>query len=761
MNNMMNLTNQIGIYLSSAYNALQNHGATIPAKKNVKNLSAVINTVIAGEGMKRYQDLNSAAAAGYQGEPDLRLVYDNKNNFYGLYRYTLNNGFQVAETQFNAKSDMLWDKKLYTNIGIITGSLNTNTPSSAAQLAALMRVGQDFGLSLGLERLIDASYLFANTTYTKLPKTLRTYYTNNMAYMFYNCRNLKTFPNLYYHSIENMENMFLNCSNFDNQSVNLVLSTLPNFSSLINASSNNIQTYLGFNYNLVNYGVSRLAIYTAYNNGWDVPMDWATIVMNYNTVSNPTIISTTLEEPEDGFDIYMIPNFLNTLGKTTVSTLNISGIGNLQGASEYGRVSILGGCENLTDVSFDSTANLRYMDGFFNKCYNLKNISGFSTQSALRTSNLFQYCYNLDNIPALHLNNTIQADGMFAECVNIKGVPELNLGLASNIACLFSNCCNLATAPAMNTSNALYFNSVFEGCNSLTYVYNYNTTRAISMASIFSRCENLINIPDLITENVSNMSRMFYNCYNLVSLPNMNVSRVRDASGMFYKTKIAAVPASYEFTSLTNTANMFAFTSIVNIPNIYTNGVSDASSMFYNCFNIVNFAQSEFNLSKATDLSFTFGNVQNVIDFPNITTTKSLRNTTSMFFNCNSMINAPAFETASVQNTMNMFYNCENLVDVPLYNLSAATRIENMFYNCFNLSDTSYTNIISGLPLAAQLTNQYVDNIGLNIEKLTVTHMVMLRQKGYLGIEIPPYGLNYSMIQNTQNYIIETIERGI
>ena len=52
-----------------------------------------------------------------------------------------------------------------------------------------------FGLSLGLERLIDASYLFANTTYTKLPKTLRTYYTNNMAYMFYNCKNLKNISN--------------------------------------------------------------------------------------------------------------------------------------------------------------------------------------------------------------------------------------------------------------------------------------------------------------------------------------------------------------------------------------------------------------------------------------------------------------------------------------------------------------------------------------------------------------------------------------
>lgn len=761
MNNMMNLTNQIGVYLSSAYNALQNHGATIPNKKNVKNLSAVINTVIAGEGMKRYQDIESAAAAGYQGEPDLRLVYDNKNNFYGLYRYTLNNGFQIAESQFNATAKMLWDKQLYTNIGIIQGTLNTNTPTSDKQLSALIRVGQDFGLSLGLERLIDASYLFANTTYTKLPKTLRTYYTNNMAYMFYNCRNLKTFPILHYQSIENMENMFLNCSNLDKQSVDLVLSTLPKFSSLVNASSNNLQTYLGFNYDFANYGVSRLAIYTAYNNGWDVPMDWATITMNYNTISDSSIRTISLEEPDDGFDIYMIPNALNSLGRETISTLNISGVESLQGASEYGRISILGGCTNLTDISFDSTANLRYMDSFFNNCNNLKNISGFSTESAIRVSNLFRHCYNLDNIPTLQLNHAIHADGIFAECRNIKEVSELNLGLASNIACLFSNCYNLTTAPIINTSNAIYFDNMFAGCSNLNSLYSYNTTRAISMASMFSRCENIINIPDLMTENVSNMSYMFYNCSNLVTLPNMNVSRVRDASGMFYRLNIKDMPAMYTFNSLTNTADMFAFSSITNVPYVQTNRVSDASSMFNNCINITSFAQSEFNLSKAIDLSFTFGNVKNIIDFPNIITTKSLRNTVSMFLNCNSMINAPAFETASVQNAMNMFYNCENLIDVPLYNLMAATSIENMFYNCLNLSDKSYTNIIAGLPQAAQLTNQYVDNIGLNIEKLTVTHMVMLRQKGYLGIEIPPYGLNYSMIQNTQNYIIETIERGI
>lgn len=761
MNNMINLTNQIGVYLSSAYDALQAHGATIPNKRNVKNLSAVINTVIAGEGMKRYQDIESAAAAGYQGEPDLRLVYDDENNFYGLYRYTLNNGFQVAESQFNATAKMLWDKQLYTNIGLIQGTLNTNTPTSDRQLSALVRAGQDFGLSLGLERLIDASYLFANTTYTKLPKTLRTYYTNNMAYMFYNCRNLKTFPILHYQSIQNMENMFLNCSNFDNQSVNLVLSTLPNFSSLVNASSNNLQTYLGFNYNLANYGVSRLAIYTAYNNGWDVPMDWATITMNYNTISDSSIQTIVLEEPEDGFDIYMIPAALNGLGRNEISTLNISGIANLQGASEYGRISILGNCGNLTDVSFDSTANIRYMDSFFNGCNSLKNISGFSTEAAIRVSNLFRHCYNLDSIPTLQLNNAIYADGIFAECKNIKEVSELNLGLASNIAYMFSNCCNLTIAPIINTSNALYFDSMFAGCNNLNSIYSYNTTRAISMASMFARCENIINIPDLMTESVSNMSYMFYNCFSLVTLPNMNVSRVRDASGMFYRLNVAEMPAMYSFNSLTNTADMFAFSSIINVPYVQTNGVSDASSMFNNCINIANFAQSEFNLSKAIDLSFTFGNVCNIIDFPSITTTKSLRNTVSMFFNCNSMINAPALETASVQNTVNMFYNCENLIDVPLYNLSAATNIENMFYNCFNLSDVSYTNIISGLPLAAQITNQYVNNIGLNVEKLTVTQMVLLGRKGYLGIEIPPYGLNYSLTTNTSNYITETIERGI
>ena len=48
---------------------------------------------------------------------------------------------------------MLWDKQLYTNIGLIQGTLNTNTPTSDRQLSALVRAGQDFWIKLGIRKI--------------------------------------------------------------------------------------------------------------------------------------------------------------------------------------------------------------------------------------------------------------------------------------------------------------------------------------------------------------------------------------------------------------------------------------------------------------------------------------------------------------------------------------------------------------------------------------------------------------------------------
>lgn len=760
MNNMTDFTNQIGIYLSSAYNALQNHGVILPEKKNVKNLAPLINTVIAGEGLKRYQTIESAAAAEFQGEPDLRLVYDDNKNFYGLYRYTLNNGFAIANTQFNVKPELLWDKTLYTNIGVIQGTLNTDVPTITEQLSTLLYVGHNFSQGLGIE-LVDASYLFANSTYSRLPKELRTYNTSNMAYMFYNCYNLTTFPILYYNNIQNMENMFLNCLNLDRTSVNSVIATLPNFTQLINANSNNLQTYLGFAYDIANYGVSRLALRSAYNNGWDVPMDWATIIINYNTVEDSLIQTTSLEEPEDGFDIYMISNFLTNIDKTKVLTMDISGITKMQGANEYGNIGIFNNCINLTDITFDGTSNIRYMNNFFKNCSNLINISGFSSESAIGVSSLFQNCKTLKSLPNLFLNNVDYACGMFENCYNITEVPELNLGRVSNFTNMFSSCYNLTIAPQINTENAKRFDYMFKACTNLQTVYNYNTANITSMRGMFSQCNNLINIPDFNTEKVIDMSWIFSECNNLITLPQFNTTKVQNVSGMFSQTNITDIPLTYDFSNVLNTSNMFSYAAIINVPYIHTNNVSDASSMFYQANNIMNFAQSDFNFSKTINLSFTFGEVVNINTFPNITTTHMLKDTSSMFLNCYNLNEAMAFETTSVYNASKMFYNCTNLITVPLYNLSAATNIENMFYNCSNLTDTSYLNIIEGLPLAAQLTNQYANNIGLNIDRMTVTHMVLLQQKGYLGLEIPPYDIYYSTISDTQNYISETIERGI
>lgn len=64
--------------------------------------------------------------------------------------------------------------------------------------------------------------------------------------------------------------------------------------------------------------------------------------------------------------------------------------------------------------------------------------------------------------------------------------------------------------------------------------------------------------------------------------------------------------------------------------------------------------------------------------------------------------------------------------------MNNVTNIESMFYECRNLSSNSYANIANMLPLANNLTNQYLSNIGLNVNNFTVPQLQRLNNKGYI-----------------------------
>ena len=183
--------------------------------------------------------------------------------------------------------------------------------------------------------------------------------------------------------------------------------------------------------------------------------------------------------------------------------------------------------------------------------------------------------------------------------------------------------------------------------------------------------------------------------------------------------------------SITNLDRVFEDRDDLNvIANINTINITSMKYMFKNCKNITsipNFDTS--NIVKGLD--FMFLNCYNLISVPNFNmiNTKFM---SSMFENCKNLTSIPNFDTSNITTMMSAFEGCTNLGDVPQLNLINVTSIFHAFEGCTNLSVNSYANIANSLPNASQLSNQYIADIGLNINKFTNEQLTILNQKGYV-----------------------------
>lgn len=87
---------------------------------------------------------------------------------------------------------------------------------------------------------------------------------------------------------------------------------------------------------------------------------------------------------------------------------------------------------------------------------------------------------------------------------------------------------------------------------------------------------------------------------------------------------------------------------------------------------------------------------------------------------------------SNITNMSNIFANRTDLIEIPNINLTNITNMENTFYNCVNLNDEAYITLTNILPNANQLTNQYISNIGLDINKFNTDQLNILNIKGYM-----------------------------
>ncbi|MDO4963610.1 MAG: BspA family leucine-rich repeat surface protein [bacterium] len=167
---------------------------------------------------------------------------------------------------------------------------------------------------------------------------------------------------------------------------------------------------------------------------------------------------------------------------------------------------------------------------------------------------------------------------------------------------------------------------------------------------------------------------------------------------------------------------------IYNLEYVNTSLATNMSSMFYNCNNLVEANLANFNTSKVTSMSSMFYNCNNltkaVLDSFD---TSKVKDISSMFNRCSVIesIDFKGFDTSQVTNMSSMFYECIKLVNLDLssFNTSKVTNMSSMFYSCkvlptlnLNHFDTSQVANMSNMFYnCASLTELLVVNFNTHL----------------------------------------------
>lgn len=85
-----------------------------------------------------------------------------------------------------------------------------------------------------------------------------------------------------------------------------------------------------------------------------------------------------------------------------------------------------------------------------------------------------------------------------------------------------------------------------------------------------------------------------------------------------------------------------------------------------------------------------------------------------------------------ITNMAGFFAGSSNLVNLPFINLSNVTNVSRMFNNCNNLSDKSLSTIANMMPIASQINNSLVYNVGITSDRFSQVDKEILFNKGYL-----------------------------
>lgn len=411
---------------------------------------------------------------------------------------------------------------------------------------------------------------------------------------------------------------------------------------------------------------------------------------------------------------------------------------------------------NITTYSFVSSVNLRNVvniavpssgswsaNSMFSTCYNLQTIPLFDTTNCTDMSNMFINCYNLLTVPSFNTTNVINMPGMFGNCQKLLTIPQFNTGNVTNMNSMFSACFSLQYVPLMNTAKVTDISSMFSNCYNLKTCPAFNTISVIFATQAFSNCWALINVPSFNLPVCTSTSLMFTRCYSLQRVGTINIPIATTTASMFqYCYNLISIDSLITGVALINTSSMYSQCwGLVSVPKINTINATNVTQMHFQNYNLqvlptydfsnatsalqfVQFCTSlrtipNLNLSKVTSLAGTFQGCTNLNTIGNITTTVLLTDTSTAFYQCNSLLAGPDptyFNTSGVTNMNAMYQECYSLITIPNHNTSnvtnfaaflqsdtalqylptidssKATNVNNMFNGCSSLNSTPILN---------------------------------------------------------------------
>ncbi len=263
------------------------------------------------------------------------------------------------------------------------------------------------------------------------------------------------------------------------------------------------------------------------------------------------------------------------------------------------------------------------------------------------------------------------------------------------------------------TANREYVNSAkFWGANGVeTGVLQVNNNLTTEQVKIKAQIYNDLSYLEL-DPNINSLQGVYYNKMNRRSqgykgetLPFINCPYVTNMSQFMYQSHLKSL-SGFNSINVTNMRELFAYsTNLKNVPLFDTSNCVDMQSMFVGC--------------------------SVLCDVPNFNTI-NCTNTVGMFESCYNLTEAPELDLSNVLNVNYMFQSCNHLINIPMFNIYKATNAHQMFYYCNNLSNEAYANIANSLPNITNLSNHYISNLGLNINKFTNEQINILNVKGYV-----------------------------